>query len=108
MSKRLLLDNDIFLLLSGAGLLDETIAALGFTPSEARRLDALAHMLRKRSRALSNYSEEILTRAGNDCTRITAIDEEPDAQIMELFTAHGAYVHGGEAVLLALTASHET
>jgi hypothetical protein len=108
MSKRLLLDNDIFLLLSGAGLLDETIGALGFTLAEARRLDALAHMLRKRARALSKYSEEILTRAADDCTRVAVIDEEPDGQMMELFTAHGAQVHGGEAVLLSLTASHET
>ena len=108
MSKRLLLDNDIFLLLSGAGLLDETIGALGFTLAEARRLDALAHMLRKRARALSKYSEEILTRAADDCTRVAVIDEEPDGKMMELFTAHGAQVHGGEAVLLSLAASHET
>ncbi len=108
MSKRLLLDNDIFLLLSGAGLLEEAIAALGFAISDARRLDALAHMLRKRTRAFSKYSEEILTRAEDDCTRVAAIDEEPDTTLMELFAAHGAQVHGGEAVLLALTAAHDT
>ena len=108
MSKRLLLDNDIFLLLSGAGLLEEAISTLGFALSETRRLDALAHMLRRRGRALSKYSEEILTRAEDDCTRVAAIDEEPDAQTMELFEGHGAHVHGGEAVLLALTAAHDT
>ena len=106
MSKRLLLDNDIFLLLSGAGLLEDAIAALGFTLAQARRPDALAHMLRQRARALSKYSEEILARTADDCARIAAIDEEPDAAMMELFAAHGAQVHGGEAVLLALTAAH--
>jgi hypothetical protein len=108
MSRRLLLDSDIFLLLAGAGLMEETIAALGFSLGETRRLDALAHMLRHRARAFSKYSEEILTRAADDCTRIAALDEEPDAETMALFVERGAQVHGGEAVLLALTASHET
>ena len=106
MSNRLLLDNDIFLLLSGAGLLEESVAALGFSLAEARRLDSLEHMLRKPARAFSRYSAEILTRAANDCSRVAALDEEPDAQMLELLDAHGTNVHGGEAVLLALTASH--
>ena len=38
MSKRLLLDNDILLLLSGAGLLEDAIASLGFSLAETRRL----------------------------------------------------------------------
>lgn len=106
MSNRLLLDNDIFLLLSGAGLLEESVAALGFSIAEARRLDSLKHMLRKPARALSRYSEEILARAANDCSRVAALDEEPNEQMLELFGAHATNVHGGEAVLLALTASH--
>lgn len=106
MSKRLLLDNDIFLLLSGAGLLEDAVASLGFSLDETRRLDSLAHMLRKRSRALCKYSEEILARASDDCTRVASLDEEPSAQELELFTRTN--VHGGAAVLLALTASHET
>ena len=106
MSNRLLLDNDIFLLLSGAGLLEESVAALGFSLAESRRLDSLGHMLRKPARALSRFSAEILTRAANDCSRVAALDEEPGAQMLELFGAHATSVHPGEAILLALTASH--
>ena len=107
MSNRLLLDNDIFLLLSGAGLLEDSVAALGFSLGDVRRLDSLEHMLRKPARALRRYSEEILARAANDCSRVASLDEEPDAQMLELFGAHATNVHVGEAVLLALTASHE-
>ena len=49
MRRRLLLDNDIFLLLSGAGLMGVTLEGFGFAWEEARRLDALFHMLRRRS-----------------------------------------------------------
>lgn len=106
MSNRLLLDNDIFLLLSGAGLLEDSLAALGFSLADARRLDSLKHMLRKGARSLSRYSEEILVRAANDCSRVAALDEEPSEQMLELFGAHATSVHVGEAVLLVLTASH--
>ena len=46
MSERILLiDSDIFVLLSAAGLLDDLVDCLGFELSDVRRLDALPHQL---------------------------------------------------------------
>jgi hypothetical protein len=42
----LLMDSDIFILLSAAGLLERTAELLGFEMSRVRRLDALPHMIR--------------------------------------------------------------
>ena len=59
MTDRLLLvDSDLFVLLSAAGLLDELAAALGFTPDAIRRLTALPHQVRK-GRTFRRYDESL-------------------------------------------------
>ncbi|MEI9960075.1 MAG: hypothetical protein WDM76_02770 [Limisphaerales bacterium] len=50
-ARRLLIDNDAFVLLSGAGLLEDAISEAGFSMEDSRRLASLEFMLRKPAKA---------------------------------------------------------
>lgn len=104
--RRLLLDNDAFILLAGASLLREAINQLGFEFAEARRLPALLHMLRKPARAFQKYPREVLSRALEECDLVAELDEAPSVKTQELFAGGVQGVDAGEAVLFGLTADH--
>lgn len=104
--RRLLIDNDAFILLAGASLLKQAIAQLGFELDQARRLPALLPMLRKPARAFQKYPREVLSRALEECDLVAEIDEAPSVTTRELFASGIQGVDDGEAVLLGLTAEH--
>lgn len=77
MSERILLiDSDIFVLLSAAGLLDDLVACLGFELSNVRRLDALPHQL-ERGRSFRRYDENARNEALTRCREVRSIEERP-------------------------------
>ena len=104
--RRLLIDNDAFVLLAGASVLEETIREAGFAIAEARRLRSLEFMLRKRARAFQKYPAEVVNRALEACARIAPVELAPDAATLEVF-AGIAGVDEGEAVLFGLMAEHQ-
>ena len=105
-SRRLLLDNDAFILLAGAGILRETIELFGFAFDEARRLKELPYMLRKPSVSLRSYPADVLQRALEDCERVAAIEEVPTQDTMFTFAESDADVQDGEALLFGVAAEH--
>ena len=104
--RRLLLDNDAFILLAGASLLREAINLLGFEFAEARRLPALLYMLRKPARAFQKYPREVLSRALEECDLVAELEEAPTLETQTFFAGGVQGVDAGEAVLFGLTAEH--
>lgn len=106
MSRRLLLvDSDIFILLSAAGMLEKMANLLGLPLSDVRRLDALPHQLQRGRRFLQKYSEDATKQALSDCKKVPSIEERPaDVDLEELKDIED--IEFGDAVLLALTAGH--
>ncbi|KKL72794.1 hypothetical protein LCGC14_2081330 [marine sediment metagenome] len=104
MSERLLLiDSDIFVLLSAAGMLETVIDLLGYAPENARRLQPLPHMLR-RGRAFSAYSDQAKARAEKQCTRVSALTDRPrNDRVLDLLSTIED-IGVGEALLYALLA----
>ena len=92
----LLIDNDIFILLAGAGQLEACLELLGFTPDRCRRLPALEPMLRKPAKALAKYPAALRTRALEACARIPALEAVGDPGAF----AGVSGIDDGEAVLL--------
>lgn len=77
MSERILLiDSDIFVLLSAAGLLDDLVGCLGFELSGVRRLDALPHQL-QRGRSFRRYDEAARSEALRRCHEVRSIEDRP-------------------------------
>ena len=103
MTDRLLLvDSDVFVLLSAAGLLDELAAALGFTPDAIRRLPALPHQLRK-GRTFRRYDESARQAAAARCEAVLPLDEQPDKLAFgRMLSVDG--IDEGEAFLFATLA----
>lgn len=101
--RRLLIDNDAFILLSGAGYLQRGVEVLGFSFEEARRLPALEFMLRKPARSLLNHPAEIRNRALEQCGRVPSLNERPADAVLAQFTGVPE-MDDGEAVLYGLAA----
>ncbi len=102
----LLLDSDIFILHAGADLLPELVAAAGFDLSEARRLAALPHMLRK-GRMSKRHPSGVVTKAQEWCTRIRSIDEVPSPHLVDLLAAMPG-IDEGETYLFSLAAERRS
>jgi hypothetical protein len=98
----LLFDTDLFILMAGAGLLEETAHAVGFSLDNVRRLQPLPHMLRG-SRLKSKYPSGLRERAAAWCDTIRAIETAPDVEIQERLTGL-ADLDVGEALLFASAA----
>lgn len=105
--RRLLLDNDAFILLAGAGVMRETVELLGFQFDEARRLKALEFMLRKPSVSLRSYPADVLQRALEDCERVAPLEDVMSVENAALFAQTTANVDGGEALLYGVAAEHK-
>jgi len=99
-SRRLLIDSDVFVLLAAAGLLDRAITCLGFARDDARRLDALPHMLSRGKKFEDLTSAERLA-ALNWCDRIAPFRECPKPETLQVLADHAASIHPGEATLFA-------
>ena len=104
--RRLLIDNDAFIMLAGASLLEEAITEAGFSAAEARRLRSLEFMLRKPARAFQKYPAEVISRALEACARIAPLTDIPSGATQAVFE-HVSGVDEGEAVLYGVMAEHE-
>jgi hypothetical protein len=103
----LLVDTDIFIDLSAAGLLENVISLLGFDVAHTRRLPVLEHQLRKGARLKRRYSETMREAALRLAERISRLSEKPhDAGLRQrLIAVEG--IDDGEALFFALLAEHE-
>lgn len=103
-SGALLLDTDMLVLLTAAGLLESVAHHLGYSPDQLRRLPAALHQVRKSKRFRDAYGEAVLQRI---VAPISAIKEvEPPADL-ELLDVLNATMDPGEAQLVAIAASQE-
>lgn len=101
MSERvLLIDSDIFVLLSAAGVLDVLINCLGFSRSNVRRLAALPKQL-ERGRAFRRYDQAFRDKALACCEEFPAMVDRPtsDAHLEALISVD--QIDEGEAILFA-------
>ena len=106
MEKRLLLiDSDIFINLSAAGLLERSIKLLGFQVKNTRRLDALKNQIQKGS-VFQRYSQEIRQTVLADCKKIAPITHAPGKYDVQDRLARVDYIDVGEALMFALMAEH--
>lgn len=96
---QLLIDSDAFVLLAAAGLLDRAITCLGFARDDARRLDALAGMLR-RGKTFADLTEMERACAETWCDRIAPFRESPSPDSMQQL-AGIANIDSPEATLFA-------
>lgn len=101
MSERILLiDSDIFVLLSSAGLLDGLINCLGFEPSNVRRLAALPHQL-QRGRAFRRYDQATRDEALARCRDFPAMEDRPTSNEHLETLISVDQIDEGEALLFA-------
>lgn len=106
MSRRLLIDNDAFILLAGASLLEEAVTEAEFTLAESRRLNSLEFMLRKGARAFQKYPAEVISRALEACARVSPLEDVPSLETRAVFEKTSG-VDEGEAVLYGVVAEHQ-
>ncbi len=97
----LLIDSDLFILLSASGLLDRVVELLGFSIKQVRCLSALPHMLRKPNRSWRRkYPQQILDRALIDVNRIVSLSDRPDSdETFDRLIKADDDMDGGEALL---------
>lgn len=100
---RLLIDNDIFILLAGCGLLADTVALLGFAPEECARLDTLPYFLCGRKVA-RHYPQPIRDAALAACQEMPPVPSDFDPAIVERLAAV-QNMDAGEALLFAILAA---
>ena len=100
----LLVDSDVFILLSAAGLLGELASALGIALDDVRRLDPLPHQLRRGKRFTEKYPEDVRSRVLRDCARILPLMDRPENDDILQTLADTTAIDAGEALLLALAA----
>jgi len=105
--RRLLIDSDAFILLSGAGLLDRVLTLLGFDRSLACRLSALPHMIRRGKRFQQLCSPDTRDRALEACSSVSEITDRPGDELLQKLIAFPE-IDDGEALLYALLAEQPT
>lgn len=99
---RLLIDNDIFILLAGSNLLIPAISILGFELTDVWRLEPLPHIVRKKKSPV--LSPKVADQVIQFCNEVPVVSDEPSAIFLEQLAA-GADIDAGEAVLYALLAA---
>jgi hypothetical protein len=93
---RLLVDNDLFVLLSGADMLDAALEVLGFQRNQVEILPALPHMLRKR-KFKQLATPTILDKVRADCEGLARV-QPPAINLLDRLNACND-IDPGEAVL---------
>ena len=101
MDRLLLVDSDIFILLSAAGLLERVAELLGFSVDDIRRLHALPHMLQHSKSMRRNFSEAVRERAIVVANRVVGIYERPPEGELPQRLLSIDYIDDGEALLIA-------
>ena len=105
-TQRLIIDSDAFVLLAGADLLDRALEVLGVAVGDARRLDALPHMLRRPRPFRSRYGDTVADRALAACGRVAGLQMRGDEALIDQLAAVDA-IDGGEAQIYAIAASDQ-
>lgn len=100
----LLIDSDLFILLSSAQLLDRVSELLGIHTANLRRLDALPHMLRKPGRSMRRkYPQAVMDQALLDCDRIKGLTERPVSdEVLSRLLRPEDNIDDGEALLYSI------
>jgi hypothetical protein len=93
----LVIDNDAFILLSAAGLLQAAIAALGFD-GKAVRLATLPFVIGRNKKLQKQYSGDALIRAKLACDDVSELSSAPSPEILQRLAAVPD-IDDGEAVL---------
>jgi hypothetical protein len=101
--RRLLIDSDAFVLLSGADLLDRGLALLGFDRNSACRLSALPYMIRRGKRFLQLCQPSTRDRALAACSVVPEITDRPSDGLLQTLIAFPG-IDDGEALMYALLA----
>ncbi|MCY2987734.1 MAG: hypothetical protein NTY19_07710 [Planctomycetota bacterium] len=104
---RLMIDSDVFVLLSGAGLLDRVLTLVGFGRGMALRLDPLPHMLRRSRKFLQLCQPQTRDRALAACKTVPAVTDRPADQLHQRLIDFRE-IDGGEALLYALLVEQPT
>jgi hypothetical protein len=105
--RRLLIDTDAFVLLSGAGLLDRVLVLLGFDRATAYRLSALPHMIRrgkKFQQVCRPVTRDCVLEA---CSVVPEITDRPSDELLQKLIAFPE-IDDGEALLYAMLAEQPT
>jgi hypothetical protein len=102
--RRLLIDNDAFILFAGTGLLLRVLDAVGYKPDSVLRLDALPHMLRKNSRIRRSTPEDVRTKALVACDSFPALEDRETIGETAVYDRLNAIddLDPGEALLFAI------
>lgn len=97
-----LLDTDMLILLTAAGLLERVAHHFGYTPDQIRRLPAALHQVRKSKRFRDNYGEEVLQRIAASVAAIQEVEPPIDLELLDTLNAS---MDPGEAQLVAIAAA---
>jgi len=103
----LLIDTDVFVLLAAAGLIHRVADLLGFAPTEVRRLYPVENQLTRGRKFKEKYPDEARQAALTLARAVAPITERPanDALFQRLIDAD---IDGGEALMFALVAEHQS
>jgi hypothetical protein len=96
----LVIDNDAFILLSAAGLLQAAITSLGFD-GKAVRLAALPFVIGRNKKLQKQYSGDALIRAKLACDEVPELSSAPGPDVLQTLAAVPD-IDDGEAVLYGL------
>jgi hypothetical protein len=103
MGERLLLvDSDVFIILSAAGYLERAICLLGFRFEAARRLPALESQLIRGAAFRDRYPDAVRHEALKCCGMVASLTERPDDSSVLDSLALVSDIDEGEAVMYAL------
>ena len=103
-SGALLLDTDMLVLLTAAGMLESIAHHLGYAPHQIRRLPAAVHQVRKSKRFRDTYGEAVLQLIVDLISEIKEIDPPADLDLLDVLNAT---MDPGEAQLVAIAVAQE-
>lgn len=100
---QLLIDNDILFRLSGAGLLDLALQALGISKSSAFCFSHIPYMINKGR--LKGWPTDCINKILADCASLSKITDAPDVSILQVLSSIVG-IDEGEAGLYSLAATN--
>lgn len=100
----LLVDSDVFALLSAVGLMDELTMALGLTRDAVRRLPALGKQLQPNKSIGRKYPEPQRQQALRECEATQVFVDRPQDHSLQARLTRVENIDVGEAALLAALA----
>ena len=103
----LIVDSDIFVLLSAAGRLDRVAELLGVSVADIRRLPALPSQLERGKNFKKNYSDAVRATASAKCQTVPPIEGRPDDDDRFQRLVETNNIDEGEALLFALVSENE-